>query len=622
MTPESLTELRLVGSPDLHPDGLSAVAAVQTVAPDRRGYRSRLFRFADDGGSTPLTDDTGADTVPAHSPDGSRVAYLSLRDGVRQVRLLDGKLPHPPGQATAFVWLDDTTIIAVVEKPDVQPAPEDPVTIDWLRYKRDGEAGFIEPIHELFALTPDEDPRSLPSPNGRIACLVAGAGFVVYALDARHSDELAPPTEVRRFDPATGDDRLLWTCPASVSALAVTDRSGLIVAVTNAKPGESATPPTAWLIGDDEPRRAFPLADLEVERAVLGDSRPNGRPNVLQPVAGTDDIVLLATIDENAALYQGNPADAAPHRITGKDVSVTDFSAMRNGRIAICVESPTTPVELVLSNRTALNSDWAGTARPVAPETIRLRDRDLRALLYRAEDGPGPLVIRIHGGPHLSWGNTFDLETQLLVKAGYRVLMPNLSGSSGRGTEFRWRSVGEWGRRDYEELMAFADWAIARGVADPARIYLSGGSYGGYLINWALTRTDRFRAVVSERSVSSLVSKLGTSDNGSTANKFEMGGADLFDQGLETLVERSPLRHVPSITTPMLLLHGENDYRCPIEQSEQLFTALRRLGREVRFVRFPGGSHGWAYTGKPEHRITRFHLILDWFAEHGGPTGA
>ncbi|HEY4017985.1 MAG TPA: S9 family peptidase [Pseudonocardiaceae bacterium] len=621
MNPESLAELRLVGAPNLHPDGTSVVAAVQTVAPDRRGYRSQLFRFAEDGTETPLTDNEGSDTAPAHNPSGASVAYLSNRDSVRQVLLIGDDLPHPPGQASAFTWLDDTTLIAVVDVPGVQPAPGEPVTIDWLRYKRDGEAGFIEPVHELFSLAPDRDPELLLRPNGRVTCLTSGHGFLVYALDARHTDDPTPATEVHQLDPATGADRLLWKSPAKITALVVTDRSGLVVAVTNAQPGESATPPAAWLLGDGPPRRAFPLADLEVERAVLGDCRPVGGANIIQPVAGSDEIVLLATIDEDAALYRGHPTDPAPHRITEVGVSVTDFSATRDGRTAVCVESPTAPVELVLLDQpvTALNTPWRTEARPVAPETVCLHAKDLRALLYRAEDTPGPLVIRVHGGPHLSWGTVFDFETQLLVRAGYRVLLPNIGGSSGRGTEFRGRSIGEWGRGDHAELMAVADWALANGVADPARMYLAGGSYGGYLINWTLTRTNRFRAAVSERSISSLVSKLGTSDNGFTANRFEMGGADVFDESIETLLERSPLRHVDSITTPMLLLHGENDYRCPIEQSEQLFTALRRLGREARFVRFPGGSHGWATIGRPDHRITRLHLVLDWFAEHGGP---
>jgi dipeptidyl aminopeptidase/acylaminoacyl peptidase len=215
-------------------------------------------------------------------------------------------------------------------------------------------------------------------------------------------------------------------------------------------------------------------------------------------------------------------------------------------------------------------------------------------------------------------GHAFDLEAQLLVAAGYSVLAPNTAGSAGRGTPFRMRSVGQWGRADYDEVMALTDWAVACGAADERRLYLAGGSYGGYLVNWTLTRTTRFLAAISERSVSNLVSKLGTSDNGFTVNRFEFGGADLHDDSVTMLLERSPLRHAAAIRTPLLLIHGELDQRCPIEQSEQLFVALRRLGREAVFLRFPGESHSLPAAGRPDRRVARLTAILDWLAGHPG----
>ncbi|HVV19868.1 MAG TPA: prolyl oligopeptidase family serine peptidase, partial [Pseudonocardiaceae bacterium] len=249
------------------------------------------------------------------------------------------------------------------------------------------------------------------------------------------------------------------------------------------------------------------------------------------------------------------------------------------------------------------------------PETVAVGD--LHGLLLRADGaGPGPLVVRVHGGPHLAWGTSFNVDDQVLVSAGFHVLLPNPSGSAGRGAEFRARTVGQWGVRDYDELMAFVDHVVDAGIADPDQLYLAGGSYGGFLINWAVTRTNRFRAVVSERSISNFLSKFGTSDNGYTTNRHELGGADVLDDGVLELLERSPLRHAAAITTPMLLIHGEDDYRCPIEQSEQLFVALRRSGVEARFVRFPGESHGLATGGRPGNRIARLELILDWLIDH------
>src|SRR6202000_1398891 len=241
-----------------------------------------------------------------------------------------------------------------------------------------------------------------------------------------------------------------------------------------------------------------------------------------------------------------------------------------------------------------LNGDWVLDAAPVAPEPVTVTGRDVTAVhgrLFRPQHAPGPLVVRVHGGPHLAWGTVFDVETQALVSAGYRVLLPNPRGSAGRGGEFRSLTVGDWGGGDHADLMGFVDWATDTGVADPARLYLAGGSYGGFLTNWTLTRTRRVRAAVSERSISNFLSKLGTSDHGFTVHPFEWGGADVFDDGAAALLDFSPLRHASAITTPLLLIHGEDDYRCPIEQSEQLFVALRRLGVPARFARFPGEGH-------------------------------
>ncbi|HEX3787158.1 MAG TPA: S9 family peptidase [Pseudonocardiaceae bacterium] len=634
--PVDLTALNLVGAPTLAPDGNTVVAAVQTVDPDTLTYRSRLWSFAPDRAGVPLTETgTWSDTAPRYAPDGRRVAFLSTRDGRKQGYLLDldstevRPLGPVDGAVVALVWLTEDTVAGVVEHPQQDNTSGAPITVEWLRYKSDGETNFVEPICELWSLGPSREPRLLHRPEGRVSGLTAVGGDLAYVLDVRHADEPSPPVQVRRFSPANGTDELVWTCPSKIGALTATDRSGTLIAVTSGVGGQSAVPPRLWLLaGAGAARPVFPDADLEVERSVIGDCRPQGAPRVIQPVAGTDEILFLAAVDDEVVLYQGDPADQRPSRLTPAGWSVTDVSPGRGGRVAVCLERPTNPVELFLTELTdpkpqqlsELNRDWATGAGLVAPEVVELIEPDLRGLLYRpAGAGAGPLVIRVHGGPHLSFGTSFDLETQVLVAAGYRVLLPNPRGSSGRGAGFRALSVGQWGAGDYDDLMAFADWAVDTGVAGPDELYLAGGSYGGYLINWTLTRTDRFRAAISERSISNLLSKYGTSDNGFTVNKFELGGPDLFDNGALALWERSPLRHAPSITTPLLLLHGENDHRCPIEQAEQLFVALRRLGREVRFVRFPGESHTMSTGGRPDRRIARLDIILDWLAEHRVP---
>jgi dipeptidyl aminopeptidase/acylaminoacyl peptidase len=634
--PDDLAALSLAGSPTLAPDGTRVVAAVQTVDRDTLTNRGRLWSFGDGTAAAPLTDaGQWSDTAPVYSPDGRHVAFLSTRDAQKQAWLVDPDagevrvLGAVDGQVVAVHWLDDHRLVAVVEQQQAADA-EAPVVVDWLRYKRDGGPSFVEPTHELWLLDVADEPRRLRELPGRVACLTTVGGAVVYAMEERHSDLPAPVVQVRRYEPDADADRLVWNCPASVTALAATDLSGHVIAVSSAVPGHSAVAPRLWVL-DGPARPAFPDADLECERGVLGDSRPLGGSALVRPVAGTDDVVFLATIGHDVALFTGAVTDRTPRRVTPEGCSVTDFSAATGGTLAACVESPTRPVEthlVTLATGTVtrisdLNTDWVRAAEPVAPEPVTMTARDgveLHGLLFRTDDTAGPLLVRVHGGPHLAWGTVFDLETQALVCAGYRVLLPNPRGSSGRGGEFRALTVGEWGGRDHTDLMAFVDWTTDNGVADPAHLYLTGGSYGGFLTNWTLTRTTRFRAAVSERSISNFLSKFGTSDNGYTVNRFELGGADVFDEGAAALLDRSPLRHAAAITTPLLLIHGEDDYRCPIEQSEQLFVALRRLGVPARLARFPGESHSLATGGRPDHRIARLDMIIDWLAEHRDAT--
>ncbi|HEY1819804.1 MAG TPA: S9 family peptidase [Trebonia sp.] len=643
-SPEDLFSLRLVGAPDLAPDGGRAVAAVQRIGDDRDAYRSQLWLFSPTGAEPVALTDAGpwSDTAPVFSPDGRRVAFISTRTGpARAAHVVDAdgrslrSLRAGQGEATvtALRWLDNDRLVALTERRPQAPPPGSPVRIDWLQYKSDGAKGFIEPEPELWLLPLDGPAVSLARPDGRITCLAVAPGRVAYALGPRHGDDPLPGAQVRVLDVASGLDQPWWDCPAPVSALAYTAVSGHLVAVSDGVAGQSADPPRVWLVERGSARVVFAGSDVECERALTGDCRPLGKPALIQPLRGGDEIAFLHTLGHDSALFAGDPAaDSPPRRLTPAGWSVTDFSAGAQGRLAVCLESPVTPTEMYLIDAageagspaeprrlSAFAQAWARRLGPVAPEDVAVQGPDgteVRGLLYRSGPGPRPLLVRLHGGPHMAVGRTFDLETQLMVAAGYSVLAPNMGGSAGRGTAYRKRSVGQWGLADYDEVMAFTDWAIATGIADERRLYLTGGSYGGYLVNWTLTRTNRFRAAISERSVSSLVSKFGTSDNGFTVNRFEFGGADIYDDGIKVLLERSPLLYASAIRTPVLLIHGEIDQRCPIEQSEQLFVALRRLGREAVFLRFPDESHSLPTAGRPDRRVARLTAILDWLADH------
>jgi dipeptidyl aminopeptidase/acylaminoacyl peptidase len=228
-----------------------------------------------------------------------------------------------------------------------------------------------------------------------------------------------------------------------------------------------------------------------------------------------------------------------------------------------------------------------------------------------------PVLLNVHGGPFTQYGNKFFDEFQVYAGAGYAVVYSNPRGSSGYSEEWgraiRGPLVGGtgWGAVDYEDLMAVVDEAVKRfDFCDPDRVGVLGGSYGGFMASWMVGHTDRFQAAISERALNQWVSMWGSSDYG-WVSKGEIG-AFLFED-LDSYVKMSPATYATKITTPLLILHSENDLRCPIEQAEQLFTTLRLLKREVEFVRFASESHELTRSGNPAHRVMRFEIILDWF---------
>jgi dipeptidyl aminopeptidase/acylaminoacyl peptidase len=229
-----------------------------------------------------------------------------------------------------------------------------------------------------------------------------------------------------------------------------------------------------------------------------------------------------------------------------------------------------------------------------------------------SEGGRYPLVLEIHGGPAAQYGFAFFHEFQLLAAQGYGVLFTNPRGSTGKGAAFTIANRSRWGEEDYRDIMAGVDAAIAANAwIDPTRLGVGGGSFGGFMTNWIVGHTDRFKAAVTMRCVSNLMSFFGTSDIGFTFLEMQFETEPWED--LEKLLRHSPITYVKNIHTPLLILHSEEDYRCPIEQGEQMFIALKKLGRTTEFVRFPDEDHNLSRGGKPAHRAERLRHILRWF---------
>ena len=222
------------------------------------------------------------------------------------------------------------------------------------------------------------------------------------------------------------------------------------------------------------------------------------------------------------------------------------------------------------------------------------------------------IVLDIHGGPHFCHGLAFSVDVHCLTQAGYAVVYCNPAGSQGAGEALTRASYHDWGGKDYRELMnaVLAVDKLSQFAGKSLQWAVKGGSYGGYMVNWIIGHEDKFACAISERSTCNRYSQAGTSDCAFRYGKFEFDGFPW--EHTEHYMGKSPITYVKKINTPVLLIHGENDRNCPIEQSEEFFSALRLEEKEAYFARFPRQNHGFSITGAPGARQDRYRLLVWW----------
>jgi dipeptidyl aminopeptidase/acylaminoacyl peptidase len=257
--------------------------------------------------------------------------------------------------------------------------------------------------------------------------------------------------------------------------------------------------------------------------------------------------------------------------------------------------------------------------RPPQRRTFQTPHGEIDGWVMRAAgaQGPTPLLVDIHGGPHSAFGSVFPLNPfyWLVAQAqGWTVLATNPTGSGTYGREFARTLLGQWGEYDLPEQMAAIDALVEEGIADPDRLAVTGYSYGGYMTSWVVGHTDRFKAAVIGAPVTNLESFHGTSDIGMWFGPFEMGGPLIENR--EVFRRLSPITYIDQVTTPCLILHGEADDRCPIGQGEEFFIGLRAQKKPAEMVRYPGGSHAFRGAGTPSHRLDYVNRLIDWITRY------
>ena len=642
MTVEDLSRVREVADPRISPDGAWVAYTVRTqdLKADRR--QTDLWMTSWDGATTLrlTTTEKESESQPRWSPDGRTLAFLSSRgddDDASQVWLL----PRAGGEAERvsdvrpgvddYAWSPDgTRFVFVVSDSDsvaqVGPAAKDrtppPIVIDrfyfkeditgYLTHKRSHLYLFDLATRETKQLTSgdNDDLRPAWSPDGKAVAFLSKRGpdadrtnsWEVYVVEARPG---AAARQVTRFEGAVdnpfGEDRIAWSPDGSRIAFLQGGPPKLIFYAAN----HLAVVPAAG-----GPVRVL-TADLD--RWVSDPAwAPDGR-----------SIYVLVEEDRSQRLARVPADGGSPETVIPGPGVIEAFDLDPAGRIAALVGTATTLREVAAVDGTGLrplsrqNDSLLAGLRLGAMEETSFKSRDgtvVHGFLVKPPDDRAgtrhPAILRIHGGPTDQFRDELQLEWQLLAARGYVVVAANPRGSSGRGEAFARAIYADWGNRDAQDVLAAVDDAVARGVADPARLGLGGWSYGGMLTNYVIARDTRFKAATS---------------GASTSNQFAAYGTDMYVREYEAEIGRPwtslpaylrvsfPFLHADRIVTPTLFLCGEKDFNVPLLNSEQMYQALRSLGVETRLIIYPGQFHGLT---KPSYIQDRLRRYLDWYDQH------
>lgn len=627
-TLEDLLDLESLSDPQASPDGARVAVVVTRRDPDEDRDRSHVEVVdVETGQRLPLTRG-GGDRSPRWSPDGRWLAFLRAEDGPAQVWLLPtaGGEPHRltelPLGVSELAWAPDgrRLAIAAAEVPD-GAQPHDPVLVTRLVSKADGTGRLgAMSVHGYVVDIDSGQTTRLTSGELAVRDLVwAPDGDEVVLVTAAH-DERDLDGVCHLFAASLdGTVRQVTTWQGSAAAPAFSPDGAVLVFAGSEAPLTSGHT-RLWQVPfrGGVPQQLLPELDRNV--MVGGPGYPGARPRVT-----ADGEVLVCVRDRGAVHLVAAPLSGSPARtLIGGDVTVSGLSY--EPLVCLVADATSTPDLHVVhgDTRRRLTRTNEGFFRDVAvalPQARMFRAPDGLELhgwvTGRQEGSPQPLLVDIHGGPHNAWGPSFDpvhAYSQLLAAQGWVVLTLNPRGSDGYGEAFWTAAHGGWGLADGQDFLCAVDDLVADGVADPARLAVTGYSYGGYMTCWLTTRTGRFAAAVPGGVVTDLVSFCGTADVAGLLDRAEFGATAAEDP--ELLRRMSPLTHVTAVRTPTLIIQGADDDRCPVGQAEQWFTALRALGREVEMVLYPGASHLFVLNGRPSHRADWNHRVVDWVTRH------
>lgn len=490
-------------------------------------------------------------------------------------------------------------------------------------------AGFVENTTDaLFVYTPaDGTVRRVTSPDEQVSCAEKIGGRIVYATSAclPVSDMYS---NIFAYDPATDRREVLYDAHR-IGCYAVMQAAGKLLVLGSDFAAYGCNQNPAFYVLENGVLTLLCDPDLAVGSSVGTDCRNGGGKTLL--VQG-DRVWFIATVESRASLMYLDPRDGRVRTYNAAQGSLDCFDVTDRGEIfgiglygqrlpeLYRLGAGKEPVQL-----THFNDAVLADCDVAVPHRLRIRSGGKRidgwVLLPRGYDPAKtyPAILDIHGGPKTVYGEVFYHEMQVWASDGYFVFFCNPTGSDGRGNRFM-DIRGKYGSVDYRNLMDFTDAVLAAyPQINPARVAVTGGSYGGFMTNWIIGHTDRFACAATQRSISDWFSFYGASDIGILFANDQNAATVLTEEGQRSMWAHSPLKYASRIHTPTLFIHSDEDYRCPIDQGLQLYAALLEQGIDTRFVWFKGENHELSRSGKPKHRVKRLTEITAWIKKYTEP---
>ncbi|MFB0564382.1 MAG: prolyl oligopeptidase family serine peptidase [Candidatus Aminicenantaceae bacterium] len=639
LTKNTFMEMESIGSPDISPDGKNVLFTRRWT--DKMDDRSRSNLWIVDVGGIrvrELTHGNWRDFSPVWSPDGEKIAFLSDRDGTTQIHVLwfdtreVAQLTHvertpgslrwsPDGKMLAFTMFipDDKRLLPVKlpERPKGAKWAKPAIIIDRLSWRRDGRGPIPKGYSHIFVIDAEigGTPKKVTSgdySHSDPQWSADGKRIYFSAIRKPDAEYLRGDSEIYSVDLDTGEIK------------ALTDRKG-------PDRGARISPDGKWIVytGYDDKKYTRHLSDLYLMDIDGGKKRPlaGDLPNSPNTITWTPDSsgIYYLMAEKGVCNLSAVSLKGKIEKITEGVHYLSGLSISKNGQVATTRTTFYKPGYLVTFNlKTPDNIKKLVDVNEDVLENVKLGE--VEELLFKSPDGldlqgwlikpaefdPNkkyPMLLYIHGGPWAMYSVRFSWAWQNFAANGYAVLYMNPRGSTGYGQDFVNGIQYSYPGKDYDDLMAGVDAALAKGFIDEKNLFVAGGSGGGVLTAWIVGHTDRFRAAVSMRPVINWHSFVGITDGSNWYDQFRKFP---WEDPMEYAV-RSPLHYVANVKTPTMVMTGEADLRTPMGQSEEYYRALKMLKKETLLVRMPEEYHGWR---RPSHRLLQQLYLMEWFEKY------